>query len=362
LSLAPAAEALIRQISEGKASSSARSAAARGVLPFPRVVLAHLFVLLLRDEDENICGDAAASLAGLDDDALREILTDTECSPEVLLYFTQSALKDEIIAERIIFHPEAPVQALEILSAKGNSSAIELVLTNQERLLASPAILDRLIDNPALRTDQRGRLLELLDRVARMQGEGAAADTEAVEETEFIDAEEAARILDIDVGELFTTSEIMGGDEFETSDVPEIRSAYKRILVLTTGQRAILAMKGGREERMILIRDTNKIVALSVLKNQRIPDGEVESIAMMRNVSEDVLRAIGANREWAKNYAVATALVRNPRTPPGISTNFISRLQSRDLKMLAKDRNVPEIIRRMSKKTPWMQQKRNTSL
>ena len=117
-------------------------------------------------------------------------------------------------------------------------------------------------------------------------------------------------------------------------------------------------MKGGREERMILIRDTNKVVALSVLKNPRLPEGDVELISSMRNVTEDVLRGVGTNRDWTKNYAVVLNLVRNPRTPPGVSTNFISRLQNRDLKFLARDKNVPEIIRRMSKRTLDMRTQR----
>ena len=70
----------------------------------------------------------------------------------------------------------------------------------------------------------------------------------------------------------------------------------------------------------------------------------------MRNVSDEVLRAIGSNREWSKVYQVAAALVRNPRTPPGVSTNFIPRLTERDLKLLAKDKNVPEIVRRNAKR------------
>jgi hypothetical protein len=158
-------------------------------------------------------------------------------------------------------------------------------------------------------------------------------------------------MLEVDVGELYAASEILGGEEFETHEEPEIRNAYRKILTLNTAQRAILAIKGGREERSILIRDTNKIVALSVLKNGRISDGEIEHIAALRNVSQDVLRAIGGNREWVKSYAIVAALVRNPRTPPGISTNFVSRLQSHDLKMLARDKNVSELIRRMAKKT-----------
>lgn len=353
MSLPPAAEALIKQITDGTAQLQARTAAARGVLPFPRVVLSHLYILLLEDDEEQIRTDATASLEGLDEEMILEILSDEDCTPEVHTYFADAATRNEKFAEKIVFHETSPGIALQKLAAKGNSSVIELVLTNQERLLATPAILEMLTLNPALRADQRGRLLEMLERAATRddQVEQATGETEDDDLMEPIDAEEAARILDVDVGELYATSEILGGDEFEESEEPEIRSAYRRILVLTTAQRAILAMKGGREERMILIRDTNKIVALSVLKNPRMPDGEVEGIAAMRNISEDVLRSIGANREWVKNYSVVNALVHNPRTPPGISTNFISRLQTRDLKMLAKDRNVPEIIRRMSKKT-----------
>jgi hypothetical protein len=110
-------------------------------------------------------------------------------------------------------------------------------------------------------------------------------------------------------------------------------------------------MKGGREERIILVRDTNKVVSLSVLKNPRITEGEVEMIAATRNVSDEILRNVGINREWSKNYKIVCNLVRNPRTPPSISTNFVSRLNPKDLKNLGGDRNVPEIIRRMAKRT-----------
>jgi hypothetical protein len=99
------------------------------------------------------------------------------------------------------------------------------------------------------------------------------------------------------------------------------------------------------------VRDTNKVVSLSVLKNPRITDAEVESIAAMRSVSDEILRNVGINREWSKNYSVVINLTRNPRTPPSISTNFVSRLNNKDLKSLSGDRNVPEIIRKMAKRT-----------
>jgi hypothetical protein len=351
-------EALLQRFLEGTAPPPLRQAAARGALPLPRGVLARLFVLLLEDEDETIRTDAQASLDGLGKEATREVLSDPSCAPEVLRYFARKVHRDETLADAVVFHAAAPGDALEWLAAKGSSPVIDLVLTNEERLLSSPVVLERLMMNPALRADQRGRLLELLDRASKAEPADAEDGQEEDASSSEQEFEEAARLLDVDVGELFAASEIMGGEEFETSDVPEVRSAYRKIVTLNAAQRAILAMKGGREERMILIRDTNKVVALSVLKNPRLPEGDVELISSMRNVTEDVLRGVGTNRDWTKNYSVVLNLVRNPRTPPGVSTNFISRLQNRDLKFLARDKNVPEIIRRMSKRTLDMRTQR----
>jgi len=60
----------------------------------------------------------------------------------------------------------------------------------------------------------------------------------------------------------------------------------------------------------------------------------------MGNVSEDILRMIGANRSWMKNYGVLTGLARNPKTPLSLSLNLLSRLNDRDAQLIAIDRNV----------------------
>jgi hypothetical protein len=110
-----------------------------------------------------------------------------------------------------------------------------------------------------------------------------------------------------------------------------------------------LAMKGNAEERAILIRDSARMVAMQVLKSPKLSDNEICSYANMRNVAEDVLREIASHRDWTKSYAVAHALVRNPKTPGGLSVQFLPRLGTRDLKVVMGDKNVSELVRRQAR-------------
>lgn len=122
-------------------------------------------------------------------------------------------------------------------------------------------------------------------------------------------------------------------------------SALLKIAAMSPAQRLALAMRGTREERAILIRDPNKIVAVAVLSSPKITETEVENIAKMANVSDDVLRIIGHTRAWMKSYAIASALTKNPKTPVAVSLNLLARLHEKDVKILANDRNVPEVLR-----------------
>ena len=123
------------------------------------------------------------------------------------------------------------------------------------------------------------------------------------------------------------------------------KSTLQRIASMTIAQRIGLAMKGTREERAILIRDANKIVAVAVLGSPKMTENEVENIAKMASLSDEILRMIGNNRAWTKRYGIIAALVRNPKTPVAISMNLLGRLSERDLRSLSTDRNVPEVLR-----------------
>lgn len=134
-------------------------------------------------------------------------------------------------------------------------------------------------------------------------------------------------------------------------DAVEEESSDPKVLAnLTVMQRVKLAMKGTREQRGQLIRDSNKLVSMAVLSSPKINESEIEAYAKMANLSEDVLRVIGTNRAWTKNYNVIAGLAKNPKTPPAISMGFLNRLNEKDLKMLTTDRNAPEAVRLAAKK------------
>jgi len=134
------------------------------------------------------------------------------------------------------------------------------------------------------------------------------------------------------------------------SDEARKSSLLQKIQQLTVGERIAIALRGGQEIRSLLLKDANKEVVMTVLKNPKISETEVELIAHSRNVPEDALRAIHKNREWMKNYSINLALVNNPKTPPGIGITLVTSLRIKDLTVLEKNKNVPEAVRAAAKK------------
>ena len=127
-------------------------------------------------------------------------------------------------------------------------------------------------------------------------------------------------------------------------------SSLQKISKLDVKGRIHLAMKGNKEERSILIRDSTKLVALAVLENGKISDGEVEKFASQKNVLEAVLRQIPMKRRFAKNYNVVRNLVANPRTPLDLSLGLMKNILAQDLKNLSSNKEVPETIRKLALK------------
>ncbi len=128
------------------------------------------------------------------------------------------------------------------------------------------------------------------------------------------------------------------------------KTLMQKLAFMTVVQRLTLALKGGREERMLLIRDPNKLVQRCVLQSPRLTDTEVENFAAMANLNGEILRAISLNRAFMKNYTVVRNLIFNPKTPLDISLHLFPRLTAGDLTKLAANKNVPDTLRSMGQK------------
>jgi len=125
-------------------------------------------------------------------------------------------------------------------------------------------------------------------------------------------------------------------------------SVLQKIAKLDIRGRITLAMRGTKEERSILIRDSTKLVALAVLDSPKISDGEVEKFALQKNVLEAVLRAIPMRRRFAKNYNITRNLVQNPRTPLDLSLGLMKNLLIHDIKNLSGNKEVSDTIRKVA--------------
>lgn len=163
----------------------------------------------------------------------------------------------------------------------------------------------------------------------------------------------AARLRELNAGvgnEQMPSQEDSPAQEAAADKEEDDRTALQRIAAMTPAQRLARAIKGTREERTILVRDPNRVVAVAVLSSPKITETEVESIAKMANVSDEILRIIGNTRTWTKSYSVVTALVRNAKTPVGVSLTLLHRLMEREVKALSVDRNIPEVLRVAARK------------
>ena len=77
----------------------------------------------------------------------------------------------------------------------------------------------------------------------------------------------------------------------------------QKVTHMNVVQRLTLALKGGKSERMLLIKDPNKLVQRCVLQSPRLTDSEVEAFASMTNLTGEILRAISMTRIFMKNYS-----------------------------------------------------------
>ena len=212
------------------------------------------------------------------------------------------------MADALAKNPSCPTAFVARLANHLTPAGIQALLDNLERFASDPQLVIAVAAAPGANAEQR-------DLLANLE-KGAAATAEI--------AEAAA--------------------EAEPDPVKR-ETLVQRVAHMNVVQRLTLALKGGRSERMLLIRDPNKLVQRCVLQSPRLTDTEVEAFASMTNLTGEILRAIALTRTFMKSYSIVRNLINNPKTPLDVSLHLLPRLTPADLVKLGANKNVPETLR-----------------
>ena len=385
---------VVKAVIDGTAPRSAQVAAARGILPLPQTDLLEILVNFFHGSDAELKENARQTLVAQNVDALEETIRGAEIAPSVLAYFAGRDDLPAAIQETILTNTHTPPTAIANFAAKTqNGSLLELLSFNQQLLIQNPAIIDAIIGNASRTPEAERRASEIkreffekergAQQIANeLRARGNEAAAEFIEQAEFAsnlggsgmsieDAILLAEHIEVPdhetddswlsleyIEEIYEETDdqrkaiftkILGELQSEEEEIPGERiSMINRIMKMGVKDRVKLGMKGDREARNILIRDPNRLVSSAVVNNPRISEQEVTTIAAMRSISEDILRQIASNRQWARSYSIMHSLAKNPRTPIANSITIMSRLQLRDLAALTKNRNVSDAVRRQA--------------
>jgi len=349
---------MLELIREGKVPGSMVRRAARGELALPAAEA--IAILALLAEDDELGDEAEQTLRGWDEASTVEVASDPQTTPEVLrcLLWTQS--ERPAVIQALCENPVFPLEELEEAAGQAGPAMLE-AMRRSERVRSSQSPAELLQQNTADTSAQpepvavgasaeAGEVAELLS-AAQETEQANAHDFHAHHAAGLAEEEERPFALVSDVeSEGDPLAELLQRAKHgEPAARPEEKaqlSLLQRLVHMRVGDRIKLAMRGGREERMVLIRDRSRQVAVAVVSSPKVDSSEMESYAAMKNVQEAVLRAIAGNRNNLKNYVVVRTLVANPKTPLDVSLPLMSHLLVKDLRLLAFNKNVNETIRK----------------
>lgn len=283
---------------------------------------AELLAILAADSDHAIAERAQNVLLTLSVDSFLLAIARPDGDPRFLSYCANNLAEKAGVADALAKNSKVPSALVSRVAPYLTAAGVQAMLDDLDRLSFDPRLVDTLIACPAPNPEQKALLLEAK--------QGAELKAEELEEAA-VEAE---------------------------PDKAKRQTLLQRLTRMTVVERIQLAVKGGREERMLLIRDPNKIVQRGVLQSPRLTDTEVEGFAAMANLTDEVLRIISTNRNFMKNYAVVKNLTKNPKTPLDISLRLIQRLNATDLKNLCANKNIPETLRTTAMK---LQRQRSTT-
>ena len=383
--------------------SNLMQSAARGSLSVPAGEMIEILVYLALHH--KLFGQQARlTLAGWDEKACLVAAQDPQTSAEVLGYWASLENLRIPLLPSLVGNPSVSDRLLEQIAAKGTRAVLDVLLASR-RVMDSPALLKALQSNSGLRPNE---LSDITSKLAAFAGAGVALpganeqpgapDEEGnVPEAEIenaineflkenaaaIEAEKDKPFRPVGEGHLAAerAAQPASADQLPSPQTTPLAAAeaksdpaamaqaaaaaqakqaapvnpverrdstMQKIAKLDIKGRIALAMRGNKEERSILIRDSTKIISLAVLDSPKLSEAEVEGFALQRNVLDSVLRTIPMKRRFQKKYAILRNLVFNPRTPIDTSLGLMKSLMAKDLKALTENKDVPEAVRKLA--------------
>ena len=343
------ATSVIERIEAGQYPREVILTIARGFLPLPQDDNISVLSFLANGVDPEITELALASLKDIPSRSLMAFASNEAASSRFLALLIK-ATEDHSVIEALVRNRSVPDSAILELAQHSDPVIQEVIVINQARILRAPEILDALLANPRLSADARRRALETREEFFEKKARQAAELPEGVD----------ADLPSFPIEDLLAKAE-----EEEQAGVPQPpppeptaldeqdegkKSVFAQLQNMKVAAKVKKAFQGDKAWRMVLVRERNKLVCSAVMRNPRITDTEVELIAAMRNVDDEVLRLITMRREWMAKYNIVIALARNPKAPVGVVLPLINRLTLKDLKSLKDDKGVSEVARSHARK------------
>jgi hypothetical protein len=302
-----------------------RLAAARGALPMSGPNLVTVLFIFYHGDNEELKKEALNTLKTLPAKILLATLSEQELHPATIDLIARLRYRDSLIMKAVLANRMVNLKTLQFLAQYSSGDVLDMLSHNDVVLQKAPLLKKIIINNPSADKLMKTRL-GWEEPVAAPELK-VNAETQAAEESD----------LQEEPNEGFSAEEIAAFED-------DTRSKYQMLLDMPVAEKIKMALTGDKEWRNLLLRESNKMVCTAVLKNPRISDGEVIAVAKNRASNDDMIRMILLNREWIKHYDIKKALVTHPRTPTQKAMRFMNFLSEKDIKELAKSRNVSQVI------------------
>ncbi|MCP4600642.1 MAG: hypothetical protein GY847_08950 [Proteobacteria bacterium] len=343
-----------------------KAMAADGLAPLGPIDLVTVLYVLAYDGDKKLADKAAASLAGMPEGVLSgavdKIQNEQVLDGLVRLLVGRPGTMEKAVLNRSL----ADETALWIAAGTGNEKILDTIATNEERLLRYPLIIEALYNNKAARMSTVDRAVELavrndieLSGIASFAEVKAAITGEPITESEketnlddsfFKENMDQSNQADLDEEEVDKAlSAREKGKKEETETARKIETVEQTLSQLSIAAKIRVATLGSGSQRAVLIRDSNKLVSMAVVRSPGIRESEILQYSRFRSLPEEVVRYMSGNREWTKHYQVKLNLVQNPRCPLEISMRFLPHLRANDVRALERDKNIPGAIAKAAK-------------